>query len=58
MKIIYQVMKKKNYLSLNREEQKKLNINFYSLRVSPLKINKNIRIFPIKKTNIKKINII
>lgn len=49
---------KKNYLSLNREEQKKINVNFYSLRVSPLKINKNIRIFPIKKTNIKKINII
>ena len=45
-----------NFLTLNKEEPNKY--KYYSSRVSPLGINKNIRFFQIKKTNIKKINII
>ena len=45
-----------NFFTLNKEEPNKF--KYYSSRVSPLGTNKNIRFFQIKKTNIKKINII
>ena len=45
-----------NFFTLNKEEPNKF--KYHSSRVSPLGINKNIRFFQIKKSNIKKINII